>query len=183
MTMQDDIARRQAIGQALQKAASFGVDATGLKGKSLGSLIEFFHSYEKYQKDLELAEKRMDELKFSASTLARYGISRSTIEHNPVLTELVQVIQKKQDVSTVTLTKKEYDDIKGELARLQMFHENAIDLGIKNIQLQLKLDKVTAKKNRLLAVLNKHRAEDALNIEGARLAGLDDFDELLDETD
>lgn len=179
MKLEDDISRRIAAEQALRRAAALGVDATSLKGKSLTALIELFQAYDRYKEDRDRAVKEADALKFNTSVLSRYGISRSTIEHNPVLSEIAKVFQEKQDTEKVVLTKTQYDNIMAENETLRLFHDNAIDIGIENERLRAENDKMAKMVVGYKALIDKFQKSANLANDMSHALGLKSFDELL----
>lgn len=179
MKLEDDISRRMAAEQALRRAAAMGVDATPLKGKSLTSLMELFQAYDRYRKDRDRAVKEADALKFSTSVLSRYGISRSTIEHNPILSEIAKAFQEEQDTEKIILTRTYYDNIMAENKTLRLFHDNAINIGIENERLRAENDKMANMIAGYKALIDKLQKSANLANEMSHAVGLKNFDELL----
>ena len=129
----------EEMRQVMQRAADIGVDLRGANVRTLKSAMAFFCSLDALNKQREKAEKDMQKCTVNAVNICAQGlISRSTIQENPLIKELLEAskeeIRKKND--TVEISKTELDSLRRELQTYKEWHQNALRVDKENYELR-----------------------------------------------
>lgn len=156
-----DPQKQLIYNEAIRQAAIIGIDACSQPKKALASLYKLFEAIGACKKDYEALSKKANENKVNPTTLERYGIPRSTINANPILREVVRYYQDKQEEEKVVITKRQFDDLKEELALYKSWHDEAVSKDAKYQALQVEYDDLLRKHEQLK---NLYKSTKTLNV-------------------
>jgi len=146
MNIQEENELYSVTDAALRRAAMLNVDASGLKGKSLPALTKLFEAVDKLNIDREKALKEAAKYDINPSTLGRYGISRATINSNPVLRAIVARLEEQQKNKEVTISKTKYEAMLYQMEALRKQNEKVISLGLQIQRLQKEVEQELSKR-------------------------------------
>jgi len=142
MTLKEEMELERAFELAGKRAASIGIDVTGLSGKSRTSLLQLFSAIDECMADYEKAKQEVSRYKVSPTNLVRYGVPRSTINNNAVLAGIVNYYKEQQDNKYARVKRSQLQSMKQNLEMSGVYQENAIKLGLENQMLRQENEKL-----------------------------------------
>ena len=174
MTDKERVALR-ATENAIERAASIGVDARSLNAKSLAALVALFAAIDKCNEEGKAARAKLEKYRINPTNVSNFGVSRSTINSNEVLKAVVRYYGNKQDNEKVTVKRTAYENMKQELEMLRTFRDNSLSLGIENQHLRQELDQTARERDQTRQAYETLRRENERLKEGVGM----DFNILL----
>ena len=136
MTPKEDFELRKAVELALIRAASVGVDATGLTGKSLTALLQLFKAIDDCMDAYGRMKRDLSKYRVNPTNLEQFGIPRSTVNCNDVFRRLVRHYGEAQEEALITVKRSSYESLCSDLEQMRVYEKSAVELGLENQDLK-----------------------------------------------